>query len=190
MVAFNSPTQKTARRFELKFVHGESLLLNQFRSRLEEERELQQMAEATGIEDKELLRRLRSIGLDAETVVAMKFFPVAMVAWASGSISGAERQHAEQAILSSDLIGNGKAIEQFRRWLLEKPSEQWWPLWEDYIQASSATVVPDIPSSKGERIWRLAQRVAVASGGILGFGAICSAEQQILERIQQTYALS
>jgi hypothetical protein len=190
MVAFDRPTQKTSRRFELKFVHGESLLLKHFRSRIEEERELQNMANATGIEDKELLRRMRNLGLDSESVVAMKFFPIAMVAWASGTVTEAERQNAEQAILSSDLIGNGKAIEQFRLWLVEKPCEQWWPLWEEYVQATSTAVVADLPMSKGKRIWQLAQRVAVASGGVWGFGAICAAEQRILKRIKQTYALS
>jgi len=190
MVAFDSPIRRTARLFELKFVHSESQLRNHFRRNLDEEQKLQQMAAATGLDDKGLLRRLQEAGLQPETVGALPFFPLAMMAWASGSVTTAERQHAEQAIDSAGGSGNSDAIEQFRQWLRQKPSDQWWPLWEDYVRASSATREPDGSVPDGHAIWQLAKRIAIASGGVWGVGTICSAEQKILERIQQIYVLA
>jgi len=137
MVTFNSPSRRTARLFELKFVHSESHLRNHFRQRLDEEQALEALSAEAGIDDEALLRRLRQFGLNGETVAALPFFPIAMVAWASGSVTAAELYHAEQAALFSELTGKGKAIEQFQHWLVEKPSEQWWMLWEDYVRAAS-----------------------------------------------------
>lgn len=199
MVTFNGPSRRTVRLFELKFVHSESHLRNHFRQRLDEEQALQQLSAETGIEDEALLRRLRQFGLNGETVAALRFFPIAMVAWASGSVTAAELYHAEQAALFSELTGKGKAIEQFQRWLVEKPSEQWWSLWEDYVRAASGTVADarslevgslEVGSleSEGHAIFELAQRIALASGGIFGYGTICAAEQQVLDRIEQAYA--
>lgn len=135
-----SPSRRTVRLFELKFVHSESHLRNHFRQRLDEEQALQQLSAETGIEDEALSRRLRQFGLNGETVAALRFFPIAMVAWASGSVTAAELHHAEQAALFSELTGKGKAIAQFQRWLVEKPSEQWWSLWEDYVRAVSGAI--------------------------------------------------
>lgn len=194
MVTFNGPSRRTARLFELKFVHSESHLRNHFRQRLDEEQALEELSAETGIEDEALLRRLRQFGLNGETVAALRFFPIAMVAWASGSVTAAELYHAEQAALFSELTGKGKAIEQFQRWLVEKPSEQWWSLWEDYVRAVSGAISdshsPKAGSleSEGHAIFELAQRIALASGGIFGYGTICAAEQQVLDRIEQAYA--
>ena len=71
-------------------------------------------------------------------------------------------------------------------------------LWEDYVRAASVAsseVCADARSldssswePDGQAIFELAQRIAIASGGIFGYGTICAAEQQVLDRIQQAYA--
>src|SRR6056297_658308 len=185
VVAFNSPNRKSQRLVELKFVQNELEVRDCFRQSVITEQEVLRMARVSKIDDAQLLRRLFDEGFRAETVHTLTFFPVAMAAWASGFVTVRERRRAEQAVFSPDVSGNEDSVALFHKWLCQRPSDSLWELWADYLSAIAAAETAETPRSKGRVIWDLANQVAVASGGFLGLGGICTAEQLVLDRIRQ-----
>lgn len=189
MVAFTSPDRKSQRLIDLKFVQSESEVRDRFRQTIITEQELFRIRRVTGIDDDALIRRLHDAGFRAETVNAIALFPVAMAAWASGSVTERERRNARQAALALNLSAHAGAVELFHQWLCQKPAAVLWDLWRDYSVACAAVKSETTFRSHGMAVYQLALLVAEASGGFLGMGGVCTAEQQVLDRIRETYAL-
>jgi len=189
MVAFNHSNQKSGRLLELRFLQRESQHRQGSQQRVIEDREAWLISQVTGIDDESLLDRLVKAGFRSDNIMALPLLPIAMTAWASGSITPEERRYARQALVTSELHENGEAIQKFLEWLQKKPGESLWELWEDFIRATSCHRNPADFRLQGLSVCQTAQKVAVVSGGFLGFGNISLAEQAILDRTRRVYGL-
>ncbi len=147
----------------------------------------QRLAEYTGITDQDLLDRLMQHGFRAETVEALTLLPVAMAAWASGSVTAEERRTAELAIADSDICTNVEAIEKYRSWLQRRPAPELWQLWHDFTVSRVGVLGSTWFANRGRSVLASAKRVAAASGGMFGFGWVSPAEHQVLRRIEATH---
>jgi hypothetical protein len=185
----NNSVRKMSRLVELKCVKSECSVRDRFRQSVIDEQERLRLSKVTGITDEDLLLRLFNAGFRAETIASLQLFPIAMVAWASGSVSEDERRAAGQAVFGKDASSGAEAASLFESWLTARPREALWRLWEDFVHAHSAVVDRPTREAGGREVWQVAMQVAKASGGFLGFGAVCSAQRDILNRIARAYEL-
>ncbi len=139
--------------------------------------------------DDELLQRLLNFGFSGQDLPAITLVPLSEMAWASGSVSEQECEQAMLAIFDSPLSGNAHAIETYRDWLRNRPSDDLLDLWSDYTLATRHRHDEGHWRAEGEKLIQQAYRVAMASGGLFGFGKLCAAEQLILDRIGSVYSL-
>ena len=147
------------------------------------------MSQTTGIVDVDLLRTLFDAGFREDAIDALQLLPIAKVSWASGSVTPEESKRAIKAIDWSHAIGNPKAIDLFTDWLDQQPGDEFWSYWEGYLEARALNEDPRLFRAEGFALLRCAERVAVASGGLFGYGTICAEERECLERIRLNYLL-
>jgi DNA polymerase III epsilon subunit-like protein len=148
------------------------------------ERSLKELAAASGIDDHDLVVRLHDAGFDAESLPALMLAPIAMVAWGSGYVSEYESRVASHAIFHSEVSEHPAAMSVLRDWLQERPDKSLMTLWHDFATARLSRVSPSTKAEILDRRHSQAKEVALASGGILGFGSICDGEQLVLDQIQ------
>jgi hypothetical protein len=136
------------------------------------------------IDDAELLRRVADLGLDQDTGAAILLAPLVQVAWASGSVSEAERRTVLELAASRGLTAGMPAHDKLLDWLQHRPSDA---LFETAMEVMRVgySVLP-IPE-RNERIKVLVdacRRVAEASGGglawLLGMGDTMAADEHMV----------
>ncbi|MCR9199391.1 MAG: hypothetical protein NXI04_12155 [Planctomycetaceae bacterium] len=151
--------------------------------------QMHQLSLTIGLDDRGLLRRLLDHNLRADNVLALKFAPIAEVAWASGQVTRPEYVMAIKPVFSAELFRSGPATDTFRTWLKVRPPAGLWSLWEDFARASASHYHQATNRAFGQRLYDLAAEVALASGGLVDEGGICRAERSVLDRIWSAYDL-
>jgi hypothetical protein len=150
----------------------------------------QRLSVVTGTTDEDLLDQLVDLGFSEDNLEAIRYAPIAEVAWASGRVTQFEQVFAVSAGLSSDMLNVPVAFDLFQSWLVKRPDKTLWSAWEqctvDWMSRSDQAKEREF----GRRLHEIATRVALASGGLLDQGEICIAEQRVLDRIARVYNLS
>jgi len=154
------------------------------------ESEKQELIHSTQIEEPVLLSRLLKAGFYSETLSALELVPIAFVAWASGSVTDPERKVVVSSLVDYGLLVNQESNDRFQGWLDTRPDCELFLLWKDYITAKLSPVSCEVRHALGIRLLKKSTEVAMASGGILGFGTICEAEQVILDEISEAFGLN
>jgi hypothetical protein len=183
---FHHKVQKLA---DLCILRQEATLLNDVFLRVKCEKAMHALSEASGIDDPELLARLLEAGFDAELLPALDLVPFAFVAWASGSVTAEEREFARAAVQGPSELEHGVVLDRFESWLRTAPSAKLFTLWKDCTSFKNQHRTQAEREAAGEETLALATKIAAASGGILGFGKICEAEQVVLNAIKEVYGI-
>jgi hypothetical protein len=166
------------------FRKKEQELLEQFRRRAALQAEREELAEATGIADEEILATLREMGYTRETVELLHLVPLVQVAWASGSVTPRERELVLRLSEWRGVRRDSPAWEQLNNWLDERPSDDFFlrtlriirRLLDSQTMKEQVTGRTDLIS--------FCIRIANASGGFLGVGGkISEGEQAALDQI-------
>jgi hypothetical protein len=175
---------KRGKALEDEYFHRkEKELIEKLRQRTAAEAQRQELSEATGIPDEEILRTLQEMGYTRETVALLHLVPLIHVAWADGKVTAQEREMILEAASLHGVTGGSPAYLQLTDWLDNRPSEE-------YFEQALRVVGSILESSPEGQGWNGGEvlahsiRVAEASGGILGFGSkISDEERAMLERI-------
>jgi len=189
MVAVINVHRRIQKLEDAKYLRDEIVLLKDLQQRMVDEATRCPMIQATGLNESSLIDRLISAGFTPNSVSAMNLFPIAAVAWASGSISDRENRMAIDAIFESEYLNHADSLKQFQAWLTQRPSERLMDLWEEFTLEQLRHVDASLRDCVGYRLHDVAARVALASGGFLGIGPVCAAEQVVLEKIKRVYGL-
>lgn len=150
-----------------------------FRREEERLREIQQLrrdeasaahalAEASGIEDEAILRRLASLGVRAETLAALTLIPLVEVAWADDRMEDREREAVLSGAESSGIAAGSPSHGLLELWLDDRPPPDLFAVWRDFIAALCAQLSPEERLHLRDNLVGRAQRVAEAAGGLLG----------------------
>jgi len=165
------------------FRKQEQALIEQMRARQQAEAERQQMAEALGLTDDEILRELQALGYTRETVSLLHLAPLVQVAWAEGKVTEGERRLIHD-LARSRSIGAGSPVDQrLTEWLDKRPAEDFFERTLRIIRALLQALPPNERSARRRDLLSHCAQVATASGGLLGFGTVTEAEQALLDRI-------
>jgi len=183
-------TSRTEKIIDLQFAARELELKKAMIAALIVKNEKRELVQSTQIEEPELLSRLLEAGFHSETLSALDLVPIAFVAWASGSVTEPERKVVMSSLEDYGLLINQASSDQFRGWLDSRPDHKLYVLWKDYIVAKPSLVSSEVGHAIGIRMLKKSTEVAMASGGLLGFGTICDAEQTILDEISDVFGLS
>lgn len=184
MVALKKVGRKVSRKIDLRLAQREDASLEGSRHRVL----MNDLGVVAGTNNESLLTRMIALGMDCENLSALRCLPIARVAWGSGKVTEHERLLAMSLTLSSGAIHEVAAVQMFRGWLKDRPSDALWSLWGDYI-SELQSLGAGSDKVEAEKIYQIATRVALASGGLLDQGGICGGEQRVLDEIAQTYML-
>jgi hypothetical protein len=183
---FHHKVQKLA---DLCILRREATLLNDVFVKVKCEKAMLALSEASDIDDSDLLARMIDAGFDPETFPALDLVPFAFVAWASGSVTAEEREFANSAAKVPGEPDPSEVSEQFESWLRSPPPAKLFALWQDYTAFKNRQRTQADREAAGEHALKLATKIARASGGILGFGKICEAEQVVLDAIKNAFEI-
>lgn len=184
-MADDNAMAKRGKALEEEYFHRkEKELMEKLRQRRAAEAQMNELSEATGNPNEEILKTLQELGYTRDTVALLHLVPLLNVAWADGNVSRQEREMILEAARLHGVAEDSAGSRQLIDWLDNRPSEEFF--------AHTLRIVGDLlettPLADGKvgshGVLDDCRRVAAASGGLLGFGSkISDEEQALLQRI-------
>lgn len=141
------------------------------------------MARKTGLTDPALLQELQSLGFTPETVGLLPLVPILQVAWAEGGITSAERDLLVKVARSRGIEPASDADRQLSEWLDRRPDAGVFASAGRLIRAMLDAGSPELGSLSVDDLVRYCEKIAAASGGVLGIGRISPEEKALLSSI-------
>ena len=148
---------------------------------------LADLAEFARIDDECLLGELIDSGFDRDTLPAIDFAPLVLTAWASTRVTEQENRVAMSLIYDARLYEFPAAMARVQSWLDTEPDDNLLRLWKRYTLARIANWTHASRRRIGSQIIEKATAIASASGGLMGIGAICEAEKDLIREIESVY---
>lgn len=165
------------------FLKREQELIAKMRERVSREEERQQMAEAIGVADEEVLEALQELGYTADTVKLLSVIPLVQVAWAEGGVSAAERNLIYEVAATRGVTEGTTAFQKLNEWLTVEPPQAFF---DNSLRAVSylfESLPEDQRATSRQSLVEYCTRIAEVSGGILGFGKFSDEERMAIARI-------
>ena len=148
-------------------------------------RERSALEQETGLHDPEMLRELAVLGFTPDTISLLPLIPVLQVAWATSGISTAERALIVSLARSRGIAEDSPADRQLGLWLDVKPSDDTFHRATRLIRAMLEAPEHRVAVSAHDLI-DYCDKIAHASGGLFGIGAVSPEERAALEEISST----
>ncbi|HWP44332.1 MAG TPA: hypothetical protein VNO14_13895 [Blastocatellia bacterium] len=165
------------------FQKKEKELIEKLHRRAALEAERRKLSEMIGVSDQDILNDLQELGYTAETLNLLHLVPLVQVAWAEGEVSSRERELILEAAIARGIKEGSAAYEKLNGWLTKRPDEEFF---EETLRIIAA-IIESLPAEKraaGEsNLLSHCERIAEASGGILGIGRVSDEERKALKRI-------
>ena len=143
-----------------------------------------EMGRRTGLDDPALLKELQDLGFTPDTVILLPLVPVLEMAWAEGGITAAERHLIVKLARSRGIDEKSPADGQLEQWMATQP--------DPAVFERAGRLINAVLTSGSDRtasgltaddLVAYCEKIASASGGILGMGKISSDERALLSRI-------
>jgi hypothetical protein len=158
-------------------------LVAKMRQAAEAEQARRDMGTKTGLQDPEVLQELQALGFSPETVSLLPLVPVIQVAWAEGGVSNAERKLLVELARSRGIAEGSAADRQLAEWLARRPDAQVFASATRLIRAMLDVSSDERGDLTADDLLRYSERIAAASGGVLGLRRISAEEQTLLASI-------
>jgi hypothetical protein len=166
------------------FRKKESELVEQIRRRTTKQTEHDELAEAVGVADEEILSTLQEMGYTRDTVGLLHLVPLVQIAWASGSVTRRERELVLRLCEWRGLEKDSPAWKQLNNLLDERPSDEFFltTLRINRLLFDYQTI--EEPAVGRTDLISFCIRIAKVSSGFLGLGSnISEGEQRALDQI-------
>jgi hypothetical protein len=167
------------------FARENAKLKESLQRKLRDEQASVALAKASGITDETVLQHMLAAGLSPQTGAAFALLPLILTAWADGKLDEAERSAVLAAARDdSGIPEDSPAYEMLEHWLATPPPRKLWRVWREYAGALAQTLDADAKRTFTDSVIGRAERVAAASGGILGLGTrISKSERAMLDEL-------
>jgi hypothetical protein len=152
------------------------------RGRTQQEQERRRLGERTGIRSAALLQRMRDLGFDADSAELLFLVPLIGVARVDGAIDYAERVTVKSLAVRGGVAPGSPAWATLDGWLIDPPSDETLQAMLDLLRDVLSALPPGEATDVRARLQGAQARVARASGGFLGAGAVSRAERRYLEK--------
>jgi len=144
----------------------------------EEEAARASLAEATGIDDAEVLAELAGLGIRVETLSALTLIPLIDVAWADGEMDDREREAILAAAAATGSEPGSTSYRLLEIWTEEQPPPDLTRAWQLYIEGLCRTLDDDRCQRLAGNLLGRARDVAAAAGSRLDRAPHVSAEEE------------
>ena len=151
------------------------------------EAEMCELTAVLGIHDEELLGDFIALGFTPRTAPAIEMLPIVRVAWASGEVTDHESAATVAAIHETELAEFPETWNVVQSWLRICPGDGFRDLWMRYVRCRLPLLTRSQRAGWHERLLIQSRRVAKASGGWLGIGSICPAEQSVIDDVDRAF---
>jgi hypothetical protein len=145
-----------------------------------------ELLRSTGVEDPQLVDELSKLGITADELVALRLFPLVMVAWAEDHADLEEREAIQAEASTLGIRGDSTAWMVLDTWLRKRPPGLGVDAWKRYTH----NVISRMSPAAISRLIKLTEKqmihVAKASGGHLGFGKVSHKERTMIDRLVAT----
>ncbi len=141
------------------------------------------LAEAVGLENEEILEILQEMGFDRQTVVLLILMPLLHVAWSDGKVTSKEREGILEMARARGVAKGSPAEAKLTGWLEAKPDPAFFERALAVIRHLVSYQTAGSREKTGLDLVDACQKIASASGGILGLGAISAEEKVVIERV-------
>jgi hypothetical protein len=158
-------------------------LVEKMRQAAEAEAARESLGQQTGLTDPALIAELQALGFTPETVRLLPLVPVVQVAWAEGSVTAAERKQVVELARTRGIAEGTPADTQLAEWLAIRPSDDVFARATRLIRALLAAPSEEPLAVTADDLVSYCERIAAASGGILGIGRISGQERALIESI-------
>lgn len=165
------------------FRKQEQELIEKMRERVARETDRQQMAEATGVADQEVLEALQELGYNAATVRLLYLVPLVQVAWAEGGVSDDERSMILEIAAARGITPDTAAYEQLTQWLDKEPSAEFFENTLRAVRVMIEALPEHHRANSRQSLVEFCTHVAEVSGGFLGLRKISDEERTMIARI-------
>jgi hypothetical protein len=170
------------------FARQERALLEKLREGERARSRKEAIAAASGIRDDAVLDRIVALGIGPDTVAALALVPLALVAWADGSLDAKERAAVMEAAREAGLPAGGEAAHLLDSWLAAPPGAELKAAWRSYTAALAAGLDEAARTTLRRETVGRARRVAEATGGVLGLGRrVSEAEERVLKELDAAF---
>lgn len=146
------------------------------------------LAAASGLRDEATLDRLLSLGIEPDTLLALRLVPLVEVAWADGRLDPRERQAILSALDQAGIARDSAPHALVQSWLDAPPAPTMLEAWATYTAALCAQLAEAERAGLRAAVMGQARAVAEAAGGLLGLGRVSPAEQEMLRRLERAFA--
>lgn len=160
-------------------------LIEKMRKAAAAERGRQELGARTGLTDPDLLREVEQLGFTPDTISLLPLVPVLQVAWAEGGVSAAERALIVDLARHRGIAKDSPAGRQLAGWLDTRPPQSVFTRATRLIRAMLAAGSQETHDLTADDLVKYCERIAAASGGILGLAKVSSEERAALAEIQE-----
>lgn len=182
----NEPLGDRGRALESKFFHDrEAEQIERLKSERAKDHAVTELSEITGMKDQAVLRKMVDLGVTPMTLTAFSIVPMLHVAWSDRVLDTAERKSILLEATGAGLKSTSPGYHLLESWLTERPNPELFQAWRDFHTELSPHLSADEKTRLREEMLAKAEKVARASGGILGFASVSSEERQALSELQQ-----
>lgn len=151
----------------------------------EDERSIREMCEHTGVSDFWVLARVVALGVSAETMAAFSLVPMLAVAWGDEVMDDAERAAILEEAMAIGLNPLGETYELLASWLTREPNTELVAAWKAFHRELKPHLDAEARRELRAAVMVNARRVAKASGGLFGVGAISREERAAITELDQ-----
>lgn len=137
------------------------------------------LAEASHIRDDALLDQLMSLGINADTLIALSLVPLVEVAWADGRVEDAEKRRIVEAARAGGLAETSVGYRLLETCLSKRPPKQLTKMWKEYIKSVCATLSLDEREALKTELLRQARSVVEAAGTVTGLRPEVSTKEEV-----------
>jgi hypothetical protein len=173
---------------EEAYFRGEDAKLLQ---KLRQRADLDEIAIALGqklqVDNPDLLRRVRELGITADAAPAFFVAPLVQVAWAEGKVSRQEHDTVLRLARERGIQPSSPAYAQLEEWLRVRPSDEFFETAVEVLKLGFSVLPPAEREERIVSIVRACQEVAESSatiGRLLGFSdGVSKLEASMLDDI-------
>jgi hypothetical protein len=129
------------------------------------------------------VKELEALGFSPDTISVLPLVPIVQMAWAEGGITQAERTLLMEVARERGIAAGSAADRLLADWMAREPSPEVFTRATRLIRAMLDSGAPDSAPMSVDDLIKYSERIAEASGGILGIGRISSEERATLAKI-------
>jgi regulator of sigma D len=147
------------------------------------------LMQVSGITNDKVLDKLVELDIHPELAASMVIVPLVAVAWADGEVDEKEKsavmECTDNDIFKKNLIDS----ELIDSWLSNRPPQNLIDAWMHYVEGLCTALDAEELDELRKEIMSHCDKVARASGGLLGIGKISGKEEEVIRQLETAFTV-